>query len=71
MTVDLTVRDVAAAIAATPDTVRRLVADGLLPGAYRLRGNEGPWRIPAAALDTYRERQTSADPWVRTRARSA
>lgn len=66
---DLTVRDTAQTLATTDETVRRLIGDGLFPGAYRLRGSRGPWRIPPAALDAYREAQAVSDPWARTRPR--
>ncbi|WP_372595648.1 helix-turn-helix domain-containing protein [Actinotalea sp.] len=71
MTPDLTVRDVSEALATTPETVRVLIRDGLLIDAYRLHGDRGPWRVPASALDVYRERQALSDPWVRTRTRNA
>lgn len=69
---DLTTRATANELACTPETVRALIRDGLLR-AHRLRGDHGPFRVPAAALDEYRERQASLqeDPWVRTRDRRA
>lgn len=66
---DMTVKDVAAAISASENVVRGLLAAGDLPGAYRLSGARGRWRIPASALDAFRERRATRDPWVRTRPR--
>ncbi len=64
---DLTTRDAAAELQASTETVRNLIADGSLPGAYRLRGDHGPWRIPPASIEAHRENQKNRDPWARTR----
>jgi len=68
--VDLQVREVAAELHVSAETVRVLIRSGEL-AAYRLRGTSGRWRVPRAAIDDYRDRQTRIrnDPWVRTRQR--
>lgn len=67
---DLSTSDAAREMRTTAETVRSLIASGDLR-AYRLRGDTGPWRIPAGAIDEYRERQANRDPWARTRPRKA
>lgn len=67
----LTTAEVKAILKCSTDTVRSLIHDGKFPGAFRLRGDHGPWRIPPADLATYEELQRNRDPWARTRARKA
>lgn len=68
MSADLTTRDVATLLNASPETVRALISSGDL-AAYRLRGASGPYRIKPESVDRYREQQTNRDPWARTRPR--
>lgn len=65
---DLTTLDVARELNASTETVRALIASGDLK-AYRLRGASGPFRVQPAAVEEYRERQRTRDPWARTRSR--
>ena len=65
---DLTTAQVAEEVNTTPETVRRMIQTGAL-NAYRLRTDEGPWRVRPEDLDAYRERRQSRDPWARSRPR--
>lgn len=46
----LTTQAAAAALGVTDRQVRRMCAAGEIPGALRLSGTTGPWRVPAAAV---------------------
>lgn len=48
---DLTVPDIAAELSLHPDTVRRLLATGVLPG---YRAGLRQWRMTRAALDAFK-----------------
>lgn len=50
---DPTIAQVATECGRSPSTVRNWLSQGLLPGAYRLRGRE--WRIPRATLAAFLE----------------
>lgn len=57
------VAEVAGIFRNDPSTVRRMLAEGKLPGAFQLGepGHESTWRIPPSAVDAYiRERQEAA-----------
>jgi excisionase family DNA binding protein len=66
----LTVRAVAGRLKTTPETTRRLIKSGDIK-AFRLSGDQGPWRVTEEALAAYIERRTEtrSDPWKRTRPR--
>ena len=66
----LSVRSIADRLDTTPETVRRLIKARAIK-AFRLSGDQGPWRIRESALDAYiAEREAvRADPWKRTRSR--
>lgn len=52
---DLTISEIADRLDRSVSTVRAWCANGLLEGAYRLRGRE--WRVPSAALRGFLDRQ--------------
>ena len=52
---DLSVQEVAELLGRAPSTIRGWIGEGLLPGAYRLRGRE--WRIPRRELERLREEE--------------
>jgi hypothetical protein len=58
--VDLTIPEVAALFKRAPSTIRGWCDEQILPGAYRNRGRE--WRIPAAAVRAFQERERHRDP---------
>lgn len=62
---DLTTKAVAAELHVSAETVRNLIAQGSLE-AYRVNGAGGPFRVRPEAVDAYRERQRSLDPWARS-----
>ena len=51
-----TLRQVGKALARTRERIWQLVQEGHFPGAYRWMGG-GEWRIPAAALTAFLQRQ--------------
>lgn len=51
---DLTIKEAADVLRLNSDLLRSICAEGLMPGAYRTRGDRGHWRIPAAGIDEYR-----------------
>ena len=51
---DLTIAEVANRLRVHRNTVARYLDGGKLPGAYRLAGGTGPWRIPAAAVEAFK-----------------
>ena len=65
---DLTAKQVADMVGRAPSTIRSWLGQGLVPGAYRLRGRE--WRIPRAGLkamlgdDVGSANLTPADPTI-------
>jgi hypothetical protein len=54
--VDLDCPRVAALLGRSASTVRNWCAAGIIPGAYRLRGNR-EWRVPRSALITFQHRE--------------
>lgn len=56
---DLTVHDLAEELDRSESTVRGWCADGLIEGAYKLRGRE--WRIPRAAARRFLEREANGE----------
>lgn len=50
---DLTVEEVAQRFGRNASTVRGWVTQGIMPGAYRLRGRE--WRVPVASLRAFED----------------
>ena len=54
---DLTTRETAARLGlANHRTVEQYCRAGRLPGAYKTSGETGDWRVPAAAIETFRSR---------------
>lgn len=52
---ELTTTEFARAISADPETVRAMLRDGLLPGAYKVAGpGRGHWHIPAKEVERFR-----------------
>lgn len=56
---DLTVQDLAEELDRSESTVRGWCADGLIEGAYKLRGRE--WRIPRAAARRFLKREANGE----------
>lgn len=56
---DLTVPELAKELNRSESTVRGWCADGLINGAYKLRGRE--WRIPRAAARRFLEREADGE----------
>jgi excisionase family DNA binding protein len=52
---ELTIAEVAERLRVHRKTVERYLKTGRLPGAYRLAGGAGPWRIPVSALDAIKQ----------------
>ena len=61
--VDLTVTEVAERLRVHPRTIVRWLDDGLFPGAYRLPGAKGAWRVPRTAVADFirTQRQTRGE----------
>ena len=56
----LTVREAAQRLRLHPDTIRRMIARGALPGAVKLGGpgvGRKEWRIPTEAINQHLGRQ--------------
>jgi excisionase family DNA binding protein len=52
---DQSIKDAAALMGCSTDTIYRALADGEFPNAYRLLG-AGPWRIPRADIECAKDR---------------
>lgn len=52
---ELTIAEVAERLRVHRNTVTRYLDGGKLPGAYRLAGGTGPWRIPTSAVESFKQ----------------
>ena len=52
---ELTIAEVAERLRVHRNTVTRYLEGGKLPGAYRLAGGTGPWRIPTSAVEAFKQ----------------
>lgn len=49
----LTVKEVAAMLRQDPETIRRKLVAGKIPGAFKTDGKEGEWRVSKEVLDNW------------------
>lgn len=52
---DLRLNDAARLLSVHPNTMRRMLKQGAIYGAYRV-GTRGDWRVPRAGIESFKER---------------